>query len=115
MLLCSVPRAISPRGIYVACIADTLTPHKSCSPCLWTCTCRSSSEFSALAAWEYRERGAMTTTTIKLLLVEDRQEDYLLTKHLLSHIRGGDFELTWAATYQEGLAELARCQYDICL
>jgi two-component system, sensor histidine kinase and response regulator len=57
----------------------------------------------------------MNTTTIKLLLVEDRQEDYLLAEYLLSQIRGSTFDLTWTQTYQEALAELSRCQHDICI
>jgi two-component system cell cycle sensor histidine kinase/response regulator CckA len=52
---------------------------------------------------------------IKVLLVEDDEDDYVLTRDLLSGIGSGKFELTWAATYQEALELIRRSAPDVCL
>jgi PAS domain S-box-containing protein len=52
---------------------------------------------------------------IKVLLVEDDEDDYVLTRDLLSEIGSGKFELTRAATYQEALELIRRSAHDVCL
>jgi PAS domain S-box-containing protein len=52
---------------------------------------------------------------IKVLLVEDDEDDYVLTRDLLSEIGSGKFELTWAATYHEALELIRRSAHDVCL
>src|SRR5579872_5700099 len=53
--------------------------------------------------------------TIKVLLVEDDEDDYVITRDLLSEIRGKQFSLEWAKTYAQGLELMARKQHDVCL
>jgi two-component system, NtrC family, sensor kinase len=42
----------------------------------------------------------------KILLVEDDEDDYLLTLDLLSEAKGNAFELLWASTYEKALDAL---------
>ena len=51
---------------------------------------------------------------IRVLLVEDDEEDYVLTRKLLKDNTTTTFEVTWAQTYEEGLAELEHT-HDVCL
>ena len=53
--------------------------------------------------------------TIKVLLVEDDEDDYIITRDLLAEIRGKQFRLEWAKTYDQGLELMARNQHDVCL
>src|SRR5215469_18686618 len=53
--------------------------------------------------------------TIKVLLVEDDEDDYIITRDLLTEIRGKQFRLEWAKTYDQGLELMARNQHDVCL
>ena len=52
--------------------------------------------------------------TIKVLLVEDDEDDFLLTRDLLAEIRPGKYNLDWIRSYDEALA-LERRDYDVCL
>ena len=54
-------------------------------------------------------------TPVKILLIEDDEEDFIIARDLLGDIRGSKFELDWAKTYAEGLETLLRNQHDICL
>jgi signal transduction histidine kinase len=53
--------------------------------------------------------------SLKVLLVEDDEDDYILTRDLLSRIGGERFGLEWATTYEHGLARLLEDTFDICL
>lgn len=53
--------------------------------------------------------------TLALLLVDDDEDDYLLTRDYLREIRDQKFEITWAANYEQGMSFLADRQFDICL
>lgn len=53
--------------------------------------------------------------TIKVLLVEDDEDDYIITRDLLAEIRSKQFRLEWAKTYDQGLELMARNQHDVCL
>jgi two-component system cell cycle sensor histidine kinase/response regulator CckA len=52
---------------------------------------------------------------IKILLIEDDEDDFILARGLLAEIRGSKFALDWAKTYEEGLETLLRNRHDICL
>ena len=53
--------------------------------------------------------------TLKVLLVEDDEDDYILTKSLFSEIKGKRFEVTWVKSFQAGLEAMALNQHDVCL
>jgi len=52
---------------------------------------------------------------IRILLIEDDEDDYALVRGLLSGLSRADFSLEWVKTYQEGLKELCRADHDVCL
>lgn len=55
------------------------------------------------------------TDTLKVLLIEDDEDDFFITRSLLSKAQVIDCELEWASTYEEGLEALLTGQYDVCL
>jgi PAS domain S-box-containing protein len=57
----------------------------------------------------------MTDRPIRVLLIDDDQDDYLLTRDLLADIPGGGFTLEWTADYDAGLKALQRGEHDIFL
>jgi signal transduction histidine kinase len=52
---------------------------------------------------------------IRVLLVEDDEDDYLITRDLLAEVAAGQYEVRWAQTFDAGLAALARNEHDACL
>ena len=52
---------------------------------------------------------------IRVLLVEDDEDDYRLTRELLAEVSGYRVELDWAPSYEAGLTALARRAHDVCL
>jgi two-component system, sensor histidine kinase and response regulator len=52
---------------------------------------------------------------IKVLIIEDDEDDYVLTRQLLSEVKGGAYLLDWAASYEQGLKVAGRGEHDVCL
>jgi PAS domain S-box-containing protein len=52
---------------------------------------------------------------IRILLIEDDEDDYILTRDLLAEIPGERFSLDWAKTFAGGLEEISRNQHDVAL
>jgi MinD-like ATPase involved in chromosome partitioning or flagellar assembly/DNA-binding NarL/FixJ family response regulator len=52
---------------------------------------------------------------IRILLVEDDEDDYTLTKELLAEVEDEEFDLVWAPTYEDAILEIRRGGYDIFL
>lgn len=57
----------------------------------------------------------MTDEVIKVLLIDDDEEDYILTKALLGDVQAGRYQLDWASTYEEGVQVAARREHHVCL
>ena len=57
----------------------------------------------------------MKSETIKVLLIEDDEDDYILTRELLSEVKGGKYALDWASSYEEGLKVAGRREHHVCL
>ena len=57
----------------------------------------------------------MENTRIKILLVEDDEDDYVMTRDLLDDIGNDRFLCTWARSYDEALDKVRSHTYDICL
>jgi signal transduction histidine kinase len=57
----------------------------------------------------------VTDGTVRVLLVEDDEDDYILVKNLLEEVNSPRFELKWAASDQEALQEMCSGRYDVCL
>ncbi|MGH8569164.1 MAG: response regulator, partial [Gammaproteobacteria bacterium] len=52
---------------------------------------------------------------IRVLLVEDDEDDYRITRDLLAEVPGYRVQLDWAPSYEAGLTALARRAHDVCL
>ena len=52
---------------------------------------------------------------IRVLLIDDDEDDHLLIREMLESATHAKFELEWAAQYAEGQARLKRTAYDVCL
>lgn len=52
---------------------------------------------------------------LRLLLVEDDPDDYLLTSELLAEIPGSKIVLEWVKDFDSGLAAIAQCHHDAVL
>jgi CheY-like chemotaxis protein len=52
---------------------------------------------------------------VRVLLVDDDEDDFIITQDLLSEIKGGKFDLKWVATYQAALETMGRHQHDVYL
>lgn len=57
----------------------------------------------------------MPVQPLRVLLVEDDEDDFLITSNLLSEIPGRRVDLKWVATYPDALREMESGQHDICL
>jgi signal transduction histidine kinase len=57
----------------------------------------------------------MKSETIKVLLIEDDEDDYILTRELLAEVKGGKYALDWASSYEEGLRVAGQLEHHVCL
>ncbi len=57
----------------------------------------------------------LKSNKIRVLLVEDDEDDYVLATSLLTEIHAGKFEPVWARTYDEALEKIADERFDVCL
>src|SRR5213076_2173707 len=58
---------------------------------------------------------AMDDPRLKVLLVEDDEDDYVLTRKFLAEIRGDNFELEWVEDYDTGLEAIYQDRHDVYL
>ncbi|HEY0037098.1 MAG TPA: PAS domain-containing protein, partial [Longimicrobium sp.] len=52
---------------------------------------------------------------IRVLLVEDDEDDFVITRDLLSEVSGAAFEIVWAPTCEKGLRALAGGDFEVVL
>jgi signal transduction histidine kinase len=57
----------------------------------------------------------MPETAVRVLLIEDDEDDYILTRGLLAEIPHYSFDLQWIRDYDQALPRLADGQYDVAL
>jgi serine phosphatase RsbU (regulator of sigma subunit) len=57
----------------------------------------------------------METKAVAVLLIDDDEEDYMITRDLLKDIQSRRFDIQWASTFENGLALMKRNVYDIFL
>jgi two-component system, cell cycle sensor histidine kinase and response regulator CckA len=55
------------------------------------------------------------TPQVRVLLVEDDEDDYVLTRGLFTEMTGCQFKLEWFKSYHLGLEAMVRNQHDVCL
>jgi diguanylate cyclase (GGDEF)-like protein len=54
-------------------------------------------------------------TVLKVLLVEDDEDDYVVTRELLSELEQPKVALSWVSTYQDALDEMGKNEHDVYL
>lgn len=52
---------------------------------------------------------------IRVLLVEDDEDDYVLTRQMLSEIRNRQYEIEWVADYDAAISAACQGRHDVCL
>lgn len=52
---------------------------------------------------------------LRVLLVDDDEDDYIITRDLLSEIEVERFDLDWVAAYEDALKAIGRYQHDVYL
>jgi two-component system cell cycle sensor histidine kinase/response regulator CckA len=52
---------------------------------------------------------------IKVLLIDDDEDDYILTRELFSLVKTGNYKLDWTSSFDEGLALAGRGGHHVCL
>ena len=52
---------------------------------------------------------------IKILMVDDDEEDFIIVRELLSEIRHYKYSIDWARSYAEGLQQIEERKYDVYL
>ena len=57
----------------------------------------------------------MESQPVRLLLVDDDEDDYIVTRALLLEIEGGKFELDWVPTYEGALQKIQLRRHDLYL
>ena len=57
----------------------------------------------------------MDTPPIKVLLVDDDHDDYVILRDLFLEIEVGKFRLEWVETYDAAIERMVRNKYDVCL
>ena len=57
----------------------------------------------------------MSRSPLNVLLVEDDEDDYVITRELFSEMKGGGYALEWAPTYRAALEAIQRQRHDVYL
>jgi PAS domain S-box-containing protein len=57
----------------------------------------------------------MKTKPVKVLIIDQDERDYILTSELFSMVKVGEYDLDWAASYEDGLKIVSRGEHDVCL
>lgn len=57
----------------------------------------------------------MNNDPVKVLLVDDDEDDYVLTRDWFSEMADTKFELDWVNSYDQALNAIAKCQHDVYL
>ncbi len=55
------------------------------------------------------------TEYLKILLIEDDEDDYILTEELLDEVFGDQYKLEWVSTYDKAIEAVNANRHDICL
>jgi two-component system, cell cycle sensor histidine kinase and response regulator CckA len=58
---------------------------------------------------------SVSNESIRVLLIEDDEDDHILTRSLLSEIQDRQFQMDWIRTWEEGLHAVLRNAHDVCL
>src|SRR3954447_228042 len=51
---------------------------------------------------------------VRVLVIDDDQDDFLMLKDLLGDVPGQRFNLEWASSYENGKIELSKKIHEVC-
>src|ERR1017187_8545765 len=57
----------------------------------------------------------MSGNPVKVLLVDDDEDDYIITRDLIARIGDRRYRLDWGNNYDDALAAVRRGEHDLCL
>ncbi len=57
----------------------------------------------------------MSKEEVKVLLVDDDEDDYIITRDLLSEVAATKYDIEWVRTYNAGIEAIKYNNYDVCL
>ena len=57
----------------------------------------------------------MSAAPLRVLVVDDDEEDFLILRDLLSDYPAGNYELSWVPTLADGVAALRASKHDVYL
>ena len=57
----------------------------------------------------------MKGNVLRVLLIEDDEDDYILTRALLSEVKGTEYEINWVSKYWDALEAICKADHDVCL
>ena len=57
----------------------------------------------------------MTNEPLHVILVDDAEDDYIITRDVLSEVKGIQITLDWMSTYETGFDAIVRHEHDVCL
>lgn len=57
----------------------------------------------------------MDRRQLRILLIDDDEDDYILTRDLLEESANGDYTLDWASSYEQGIDDVMRQMHDVYL
>ncbi len=58
---------------------------------------------------------AASANSLRVLLVEDDEDDFVLTRELFHDFHGASVQIDWKQTWAAGLEAMVRNQHDVCL
>jgi diguanylate cyclase (GGDEF)-like protein/PAS domain S-box-containing protein len=57
----------------------------------------------------------MTLTKVKVLLIEDDEDDFILTSEVLNDVKSTEYEVTWVSRCGEAMSAIESGDADVCL
>lgn len=57
----------------------------------------------------------MKINDLKILLIDDDEDDYVNLRELFKEIRGTRYDVTWRSSYESGLESIKSTTFDVCL
>ncbi|MGA2401137.1 MAG: PAS domain S-box protein [Syntrophobacteraceae bacterium] len=65
--------------------------------------------------WKTRMEKRYSRVLLRVLLIEDDEDDYTLLRNMISENSSTMFYLQWVNTYEEGVQGICRAEHDVCL
>src|SRR6185437_2741569 len=57
---------------------------------------------------------SLLNSNANILIVDDDEDDFIITGEYIKAIPGNLFKLAWSKNYSDGMRQLLSCAYDLC-